>query len=150
MIGELVVARLEVVVGFSEFAVSSNAATDTGAEGEINALMIAAAGLGDSGEVAVILDKGWFAEVFLEFFGNIETLPREIAKPSDAVIFDDARHGDAEGEDFAEDEVHADLLTEVIVEGFLIGTGREFNGVQDFALATDEGDEGFSATNVDT
>lgn len=150
VVGELVVARLEVVVGFGEFAIGSDAATNTSAKGEVDALVVAAASLGDGGEVAVVLDKGRLAEIFLELLCEVEVLPREIAEPGAFVVFDDAWHGDAEGDYFAEDEVNANLLAKIIVESVLIGVGGELNRVKDFALFVHEGDEGFGATNVDT
>ena len=150
MVGVFVVARLKIVIGLGELAIRDDATPDAGAKGEVNAAVVAVASLGDDGEIAVVFDVGWFAEIFLKFFGEIEVFPGEIAEPSAFVILDDARHGDAKSDDVVEDEIDADLLAEVIVKGFLVGAGREFNGVQDFALVTNEGDEGFGATNVDT
>ena len=150
VVGELVVARLEVVVGFGEFTIGSDAAANTSAKGKVDALVVAAASLGDGGEVAVVLDQGRLAEIFLEFLCEVEVLPREIAEPGAFVVLDDAWHGDAEGDYFAEDEVDANLLAKIIVESVLIGVGRELNRVKDFALFVHEGDEGFGATNVDT
>ena len=143
-------ARLEIVIGLGELAIRDDATPDASAKSEVNAAVVAVASLGDDGEIAVVLDVSRLTKIFLEFLREIEVFPGEIAEPSAFVIFDNARHGDAESDDVVEDEIDADLLAKVIVKGFLVGAGREFNGVQDFALATYEGDEGFGATNVDT
>ena len=150
MIGVFVVARLEVVVSLGELAARHDAATDAGAKGEVNAAVITMAYLGERGEVAVVLDVSGFSEVFCELLGEVEVFPGEIAEPSAFVVFDDAWHRDAKSNHFVEDEIDANLLREVIIKGVLVGAGREFDGVQDFALVIDEGNEGFGATNVDT
>lgn len=150
MIGVLVVARLKVVIGLGELAVRDDATPDASAKGEVDATVVATASFGDDGEIAVVLDVGWFAKIFFKFFGEIEVFPGEIAEPSAFVILDDARHGDAESSNVVDDEIDANLLAKVIIKGVLVGAGREFDGVQDFALVIDEGDEGFCATNVDT
>lgn len=138
------------MIGLGELAIRDDATPDAGAKGEVDATVVAAASFGDYGEIAVVFDVGWFAEIFLKFLGEVEVFPGEIAEPSAFVILDDARHGDAESNNVVENEIDANLLAKVIVKGVLVGAGREFNGVQDFALATNEGDEGFCATNVDT
>lgn len=150
VISVFVVARLEVVVGLGELAASHDAATDAGAKGEVNAAVIAAAYFGKRGEVAVVLDVSGFSKIFREFLSEIEVFPGEIAEPSAFIVFDDARHRDAKSDHFVEDEIDANLLAKVIIKGVLVGAGREFDGMQDFALAVYEGDEGFGAANVDT
>lgn len=150
MVGVFVVARFEVVIGLGELAIRDNAAPDASAKSEVNAAAVAVASLGDDGEIAVVLDVSRLTKIFLEFLREIEVFPGEIAEPSAFVILDNARHSDAKGDDVVENEINADLLAEVIVKGFLVGAGREFDGVQDFTLVIDEGDEGFRATNVDT
>lgn len=150
MIGVFVVARLEVVVGLGELAARRDAATDAGAKGEVNAAVITMAHLGERGEVAVVLYVSGFSKIFREFLGEVEVFPGEITEPSAFVVLDDARHRDAKSDHFVEDEIDANLLREVIIESVLVGAGREFDGMQDFALAVYEGNEGFGAANVDT
>lgn len=138
------------MISLGELAIRDDATPDASTKGEVGATMVAVASLGDDGEIAVVLDVGRLTKIFLEFLREIEVFPGEIAEPSAFVILDNARHSDAKSDDVIEDEIDADLLAKVIIEGVLVGAGREFDGVQDFALVIDEGDEGFGATNVDT
>ena len=112
--------------------------------------MVEAAGFGEGSKISVVFDESGEFEVFFEFVGDVEGLPGEIAEPSRAVIFDDARHGDAEGDYLAHDEVDADLLKKKTVEFVLVDGGLEFDGMENFASCTHEGDEGFGAADVDT
>ena len=112
--------------------------------------MVNAAGFGEGGEVSVVLDEGREFEIFLEFVGDIEGLPGEIAEPGGAVVLHDARHSDAEGDDFTHDEIDTDLLEEQVVESVLINRGLEFDGVENLAACADEGNDSLGTTNINT
>ena len=144
------VARLEIAVFIRELAADGDAAADTGAKGVIDVLVIDVASFGEGGEISVVFDESGELEILLEFMGNIERLPGEIAEPGGAVVLHDTRHGDAEGDNLGHDEVDADLLEEKFVEFLLINRGLELDGMKDFASRVHEGNDSFGAANVDT
>ena len=143
-------ARLEIAVLIREFTPESDTAADTSAEGVIDVLVIDVASFGEGGEISVVFDESRELKILLELVGDIERLPGEIAEPGGAVIFHDARHGDAKGNNIGHNEVDVDLLKEKFVEFLLIDRGLELDGMKDFASRVHEGNDSFGAANVDT
>ena len=144
------VAWLEVAILVREFAAEGDAATDAGAKGVINILVVDAAGFGEGSEVGVVFDESRELVIFFELVGDIEGLPREIAEPDGAIVLHNAGHCDTEGDNFGHDEIDADLLEEELVEFLLIDRGLKLDGMKDFASCIHEGDDGFGAADVDT
>lgn len=144
------VARLKIAVLVRELSAERYTTANTGTEGVVDVLVIDAAGFGEGGEISVVFDESRELKILLELVGDIERLPGEIAEPGGAVIFHDARHGDAEGDNLGHDEVDTDLFKEKFVEFLLIDRGLELDGMKDFASRVHEGNDSFGAANVDT
>lgn len=129
------VARLEISIAFDEGAIFDDAATDAGGKCQIERAAFAEAGLGEGGEIGVVLDINRDVyEVFLEHGSEIEIAPREIAEPDGLVALDDSRHRDRDSLDARENEIDANLLEQGGVKDVLIGDGGETDGVKDFAI----------------
>ena len=77
-------------------------------------------------------------------------MPREITEPDGLVFLNDARHGDRDGLDATQDEIDADLLEKILIKDILIRDGGEADRVKNVTVFTDERDDGFGASNVDT
>ncbi len=77
-------------------------------------------------------------------------MPGKVSKPGSIVVFDDAGHGDGDGLYAGEDEVHFNLLNKSLIKLSLINIGGEFDGMQEFAAIAEEGDKGFSTSNIYT
>ena len=56
-------------------------------------------------------------------------MPREIAEPSSAIIFDNTRHGDRDGFDTGENEIYFNLLDKRLIEFILVEISEKFDGV---------------------
>lgn len=86
----------------------------------------------------------------MEKFGKIEVVPWEITEPDGLVVFNDARHGNRNGFNAGKDEIDTDLLEKVLVKDVLVRNGGETDRVKYLAFATDERDDGFGASNINT
>lgn len=103
------VARLEIMVALEDAAVGYDAAANTSAKSEIEATKRALVCLGESGKVGVILDDDRLIKIALEKMGDIEVLPGEITEVNSDIIFDDARHSNANHINIAHREIDANL-----------------------------------------
>jgi len=129
MVGIEVVARLKILVFLEDFAIGHYAATDAGAEGEIEVFLGVFASFAEGAEVGVILDKDRFAKVLVQLFSNVEILPGKVSEFRALIILHDPWHCDAESNGFVGDKIDTDLRNKVFVEKFLIWDGLKFDRV---------------------